>query len=54
MEKLEARLTTLEDLVQAQQDVLQQTKEANEQLFQGLLAQIHELLSAYERIMSAK
>ena len=52
--KVEERLTTLEDLVQTQQDVLQQTKEANEQLFQGLLAQIHELLSAYERIMSAK
>ena len=50
--KLEERLTTLEDLVQTQQDVLQQTKEANEQLFQGMLAQIHELLSAYERIMS--
>jgi len=50
--KLEERLTALEDLVQTQQDVLQQTKEANEQLFQGMLAQIHELLSAYERIMS--
>jgi chromosome segregation ATPase len=50
--KLEERLTTLEDLVQTQQDVLQQTKDANEQLFQGMLAQIHELLSAYERIMS--
>jgi chromosome segregation ATPase len=54
VEKLEERLTLLEDLVQAQQDVLQQTKEANEQLFQGMLAQIHELLSAYERIMSTK
>jgi chromosome segregation ATPase len=53
-EKLEERLTILEDLVQSQQDVLQQTKEANEQLFQGMLAQIHELLSAYERIMSTK
>jgi chromosome segregation ATPase len=52
VEKLEVRLTSLEDLVQTQQDVLQQTKEANEQLFQGMLAQIHELLSAYERIMS--
>jgi len=52
-EKLEVRLTSLEDLVQTQQDVLQQTKEANEQLFQGMLAQIHELLSAYERIMSS-
>ena len=52
--KLEDRLTMLEDRVQTQQDVLQQTKEANEQLFQGMLAQIHELLSSYERIMSAK
>ena len=52
--KLEERLTQLEDLVQTQQDVLQQTKEANEQLFQGMLAQIHELLSAYERIMTTK
>jgi chromosome segregation ATPase len=50
--KLEQRLTLLEDHVQTQQDVLQQTKEANEQLFQGMLAQIHEFLSAYERIMS--
>jgi chromosome segregation ATPase len=52
--KLEERLTTLEDQVQTQQDVLQQTKDANEQLFQGMLSQIHELLSAYERIMSSK
>jgi chromosome segregation ATPase len=52
--KMEERLTTLEDLVQTQQDVLHQTKDANEQLFQGMLAQIHELLSAYERIMSTK
>jgi chromosome segregation ATPase len=52
--KLEERLTTLEDLVQTLEDVLQQTKDANEQLFQGMLAQIHELLSAYERIMSTK
>jgi chromosome segregation ATPase len=52
--KMEARLTSLEDLVQTQQDVLQQTKDANEQLFQGMLSQIHELLSAYERIMSTK
>ena len=52
--KLEERLTMLEDLVQTQQDVLQQTKDANEQLFQGMLAQIHELLSAYDRIMSTK
>ena len=52
--KIEERLVVLEDLTQTQQDILQQTKDANEQLFQGLLAQIHELLSAYERIMGAK
>jgi hypothetical protein len=52
--KLEERLTSLEDLGQTQQDILQQTKEANEQLFQGILSQIHELLTAYERIMSTK
>lgn len=52
--KIEERLTALEDLTQTQQDILQQTKDANEQLFQGMLAQLHELLSAYERIMSTK
>jgi chromosome segregation ATPase len=52
--KFYERLTSLEDLTQNQQDVLQQTKDANEQLFQGMVAQIHELLTAYERIMSTK
>jgi chromosome segregation ATPase len=51
VERLEERLTTNEDLAQMQKDVSQQTKEANEQMLQALLAQIHELLSAYERIM---
>jgi hypothetical protein len=54
IEKLEERLTVLEDLAQTQQDVIQQTKDANEQLYQGMLAQIHEFLSAYERILSTK
>lgn len=52
--KIDSRLVSLEDLSQTQQDILQQTKDANEQLFQGMLSQIHELLSAYERIMSTK
>lgn len=52
--KIEERLTGLEDFTQTQQDVLLQTKDANEQLFQGMLAQLHELLSAYDRIMSTK
>lgn len=52
--RMGVRLTATEDLAQTHQDVLQQTKDANEQLFQGLLAQLHELLAAYERIMSTK
>lgn len=54
LSRLEERLTALEDLTQTQQDVIQQTKDANEQLFQGLLAQIHEFLSTNERIISTK
>jgi chromosome segregation ATPase len=54
VEKVEERLTSLEDLAQTQQDVLQQTKDANEQLFQGMVAQLHELLTSYERIQSTK
>jgi chromosome segregation ATPase len=52
--KLQEGITHLEDKTQTQQDMIEQTKDANEQLFQGMLSQIHELLSAYERIMSAK
>jgi archaellum component FlaC len=50
IEKLDGRITAVEDLAQAQHDILQQTKEANEQLLQGILAQIHEMITAYERI----
>jgi chromosome segregation ATPase len=53
VEKLEDRVTALDDLTQTHQDVLQQTKEANEQMLQAILAQIHELLSAYDRIMGS-
>ena len=52
--KIGGRLTSLEDLTQTQQDVLQQTNDANQQLLQGMLAQFHELLTAYERILSTK
>jgi chromosome segregation ATPase len=51
IEKLVERVTALEDLTQTQQDVLQQTKDAYEQYFHGILAQIHELLTAYDRIL---
>lgn len=48
--KLGTRLTTVEDLAQTLQDIIQQTREADEQMLQGILAQIHELLSGYDRI----
>lgn len=51
IQKLTERFAPIEDLSQSQQDIIQQTKEANEEYLHGLLAQIHELLSAYERIM---
>jgi len=50
IDKLDLRITSVEDLVQTQQDILQQTKEANEQLLNGILSQLHEMLNAYERI----
>jgi chromosome segregation ATPase len=50
-EKLVKRVTALEDLTQTQQDILHQTKDAYEQYFHGLLAQIHELLTGYDRIL---
>jgi chromosome segregation ATPase len=53
VKKLEERVTAIEDLTQTQQDILQQTKEATEQLLQVLLAQIHELLNTYERVMGS-
>jgi len=51
LQKLMERLTGMEDMTQTQQDLFQQTREANEEYYHGLLAQIHELLTAYERIM---
>ncbi|MBU2610615.1 MAG: hypothetical protein KJ606_06660 [Chloroflexi bacterium] len=51
VQKLVERVTALEDQTQSQQDVLHQTKEAYEQYFHGMLAQIHELLTAYDRIL---
>jgi chromosome segregation ATPase len=52
--KLQTHLTSLSDQAQLQQDIIEQTRDAHEQLYQGMLSQIHELLSAYERIMSTK
>jgi chromosome segregation ATPase len=52
--KLQAGLTSLGDHVQTQQDVIEQTGDASQQMMQGVLSQIHEMLSAYERITSTK
>lgn len=54
IQNLQRAVASLEDQLQTQQDILHQTREINEQLLQGILAQIHEVLSAYERIMSIK
>ncbi|MCS7010836.1 MAG: hypothetical protein N2049_10155 [Anaerolineales bacterium] len=51
---LQQTVASLEDRIQVQQDILQQTQEVNERLLQSMLAQIHEVLSAYERIASVK
>jgi hypothetical protein len=52
--KLRSSLTALGDQLQTQQDILEQTKDANQQLFQGMLSHLHELLAAYERILSTR
>lgn len=49
--KIQERVAPIEDISQTQQDILVQTKEANEEYLHGLQAQIQELISAYERIM---
>ena len=51
-EKINDRLTAIEDLSQTLQDMIQQNQEAQEEYFQGMLTQIHELLEAYGRIIS--
>lgn len=48
--KITNRITTVEDLAQTIQDIIQQSRDAEEQMLQAILSQVHELLSAYERI----
>ncbi len=52
--KLRSQLTEVADLAQTQQDLQEQTREANEQLFQGMLSQINELLTSYDRMSTRK
>jgi len=51
MQKLEDRITTVDEAIQVTQDKLEQTADATEQQLQELMNVAHEWLSAYERIM---
>jgi DNA repair exonuclease SbcCD ATPase subunit len=51
MDKLEERLTAMDDMSQTLQDQLHQTTDTTEQQLQELMNLAHEWLSAYERIM---
>jgi chromosome segregation ATPase len=44
------KISPIEDLVQTQIDIVQQTIDVNEEYFQGVLAQINQLLSSFNRI----
>jgi chromosome segregation ATPase len=48
-ERLLERVTTLEDLIQDNQDLLRQVNEQTEKRLQSLLALVHEWVTAYER-----
>jgi len=52
IEKLDDRITALDESFQVTQDKLEQTTDATEQQLQELMNVAHEWLSAYERIMS--
>ena len=47
------KLAPIEDLTQTQQDIIQQTRDAHDEYYQGILAQINQLLSTYNRIMGS-
>lgn len=51
LEKIAARLTELDDSIQNQQDLLQQTTETTQNELQELMNWAHEWLTGYERIM---
>ncbi len=51
LQKLEERISPLDDSIQTVQDQLHQTADATEQQLQELMNVAHEWLSAYERIM---
>jgi hypothetical protein len=51
MDKLDERLTNLDDMSQTLQDQLHQTTDTTEQQLQEMMNLAHEWISAYERIM---
>jgi len=51
LEKLDLRITALDDQAQTQQDLLQQTSETTETHLQELMNWAHEYLTNYERIL---
>ena len=51
LEKLDTRITALDDQAQTQQDLLQQTNEVTETHLQELMNWAHEYLTNYERIL---
>jgi hypothetical protein len=51
LEKINLRMTALDDLAQTHQDLIQQTSETTETQLQELMNWAHEYLSSYERIM---
>lgn len=51
MEKIEARLTTLDDASQTMQDQIQQTTDITERQMQEMMNWAHEWLTSYERVM---
>jgi chromosome segregation ATPase len=51
LEKVAARITELDDAIQNQQDLMQQTTETTENQLQELMNWAHEWLTGYERIM---
>ena len=51
MQKLEERISPLDESIQTLQDQMHQTADATEAQLQELMNVAHEWLSAYERIM---
>ena len=51
LDKIEERLTAMDDMSQTLQDQLHQTTDTTEQQLQELMNLSHEWLTAYERIM---